>query len=338
MEFYADSSSMLIALFEVLFIVFCFVNRFYADHSLAKQIFFFKEAENRHFDINRKSYQIKNLIKLLDPLVEKKNTVLNINDNKNQSTKNNEEKNDIEINDFEEGIKVYNINKNIISKESNSKIDEILKPNDFRKFSNKRVRNKMNRKIKFSKDVDYEENNKNLNLSTVQSTKRNIINRYKIQPVKISTLLFKGLKENELEKFGRIKYKYNIFEIFWSYLCICCMSNILKAKKNLTEKSNNILNNKLDITLYIKNTILIDILHQALINDNMKSLTKFISRLIISLSKNGERDKNQFYRNYEVTDFNNLYTDVSDVSKKPRLSQAEQKIIYLVYNELNEIV
>ena len=225
MEFYADSSSMLIALFEVLFIVFCFVNRFYADHSLAKQIFFFKEAENRHFDINRKSYQIKNLIKLLDPLVEKKNTLLNINDNKNQSTKNNEEKNDIEINDFEEGIKVYNINKNIISKESNSKIDEILKPNDFRKFSNKRVRNKMNRKIKFSKDVDYEENNKNLNLSTVQSTKRNIINRYKIQPVKISTLLFKGLKENELEKFGRIKYKYNIFEIFWSYLCICCVSN-----------------------------------------------------------------------------------------------------------------
>ena len=70
----------------------------------------------------------------------------------------------------------------------------------------------------------------------------------------------------------------------------------------------------------------------------MKSLTKFISRPIISLSKNGERDKNQFYRNYEVTDFNNLYTDVSDVSKKPRLSQAEQKIIYLVYNELNEIV
>ena len=69
MEFYADSSSLLIALFELLFIVFCFVNRFYADHSLSKQIFFFKEAENRHFDINRKTYQIKNLIKLLDPLI-----------------------------------------------------------------------------------------------------------------------------------------------------------------------------------------------------------------------------------------------------------------------------
>ena len=338
MEFYADSSSLLIALFELLFIVFCFVNRFYADHSLSKQIFFFKEAENRHFDINRKSYQIKNLIKLLDPLIEKKKIQLNINDNRNQSTRNNDEKNDIEINDLEEGINLYNMKKNLRSKESNSKIDEILKPNDFRKFSNKRVRNVMNRRIKFSKEEDNEENNKNLNLSTVQSTKRNIINRYKIQPVKISTISFKGLKKDELEKLGRITFKYNIFEIFWSYICICCMTNRLKAKKNLTEKSHNILNNKLDITLYIKNTFLIDILNQALINDNMKSMTKFISRPIISLSKSGERDKSQFYQNYELTDFNNLYLDVSDISKKYRLSQAEQKIISFVYNELNEMV
>ena len=358
MEFYADSSSMLIALFELLYIVFCFVNRFYADHSLAKRIFFFKEAKNRHFDINRKSYKIKNLIKLLDPLIEKKNILLNINDNKNQTTsknyddnknqttsknyddnknqsitRNNDDNNDIEINDLDEGIKVYNINRNVRNKENLSKINEILKPNDFRKFPNKRVRNKMNRKIKFAKDEDYEENFKNI--STIHSTKRNIMNRYKIQPVKISTMSFKGLKENEHEK---IKFEYNIFEIFWFYLCLCCMTNNLKAKKNLTEKSNNILNKKLDISLYIKNTILIDILNQALINDSMKSMTKFISRPIISLNKKGDRDMNQFYKNYEITDFENLYSDVSDLSKKPRLTQAEQKIISLVCGELNEMI
>ena len=338
MEFYADSSSLLIALFQVLFIIFFFINRFYADHSLAKQIFFFKEAENRHFDINRKSYQIKNLIRLLDPLIEKKKIQLNINDNKNQSTRNNDEKNDIEIKDFEEGIKVYNMKQNLRNRESNSKFDEILQPNDFRKFSNKRVRNLMNRRIKFSKDEDYEENNKNLNLSTVQSTKRNIISRYKIQPVKTSTISFKGQKEIELEKMERIKFKYNIFEIFWSFLCDFCLTNKLKAKKNLTEKANNILNTKLDITLYIKNAILIDILNQALINDNMKSMTKFISRPIISLNKSGERDLSQFYKNYELTDFDNLYEDISEMSKKPNLTQAEQKIISLVYKELNEMV
>jgi len=85
MEFYADYSSLMISLFRVLYIIFCFVNRFYAEHSLAKQIFFFKEAENRHYDINRKSFQIKNLIKILDPLIAKKNILLNINDNRNKS-------------------------------------------------------------------------------------------------------------------------------------------------------------------------------------------------------------------------------------------------------------
>jgi hypothetical protein len=245
--------------------------------------------------------------------VEKKNSQININENKNQSTRNNDEKNDIEINDLEEGIKVYNINKNLRSKESLSKFDEILKTNDINKYQNRKMRHRLVRKIKFSKEEDYDENNKKL--STIQSTKRNIISRYKIQPVKTSTMSFKGLKEIELEKMGIIKFKYNIFEILWSFLCNCCMTNNLKAKKNLTQKANNILNSKLDITLYIKNAILIDLLNQALINDNMKSMTKFISRPIISLRKSGERDMSQFYKNYEITDFDNLYFfDISETS------------------------
>ena len=337
-EFYADCSSLLITLYRVLFIIFCFVNRFYANHSLAKQIFFFKEVENRHFDINKKSYQIKNLIKILDPLIEKKNNLLHINDNKSQSLGDIEEKNDIKINGLEEGIKVYYMNKNLRKKENNSKIDEIIEPNVFIKYQNRKMRNRLNRRIKFSKDEDYEEIDKNLNLITVQSTKRNIISRYKIQHVKASTISFKGLKANELEKMGKIKFKYNIFEIFLFFLCDCCLTNKLKAKKNLTEKANNILKRKLDITLYIKNAIFIDILNQALINDNMKSMIKFISRPKISLNKSGERDLSQFYKNYIITDFDNLYKDVSKMSKKTKWTQAEQKIISLVYNELNEMV
>ena len=220
------------------------------------------------------------------------------------------------------------MNKNISKKESFLKFDEIYKP--------KKMRNGFNLKIRFSKNEEYEENNKNLN--TIQSTKRNVINRYKVQPVKISNMTFKSLKEIEQEKIGRIKYKYNIFEILWSYLGTCCMTNELNSKNNLTQKSDNILNEKLDISLYIKNTILIDILNQALINDNMKSMIKFISRPIISINKNVKRDMNQFYKNYELTDFNNLYEDVSEMSKKPRLTPAEQKIISFVYNELNEMV
>jgi hypothetical protein len=335
MEFYADSSSLLIALFDVLYIVFCFFNRFYADHSLAKQIFFFKEIENKHFDINRKYNQINNLIKILDPLVEKKIIPLNINDNKSESPKINDDINDIDINYLKKGINIYNKNKKIRNQGCLSKNDEIYKPDDVRRFSNRKMRIRLNRKIKFSKDEDNDGKNKNLN--SIQSTKRRVINRYKIQPVKIPTMSFKGSKEIEYKKLERITFNYNILEILWFYLGTCCMTHKLKSKSNLTQKSNNILDNKLEISLYIKNTLLIDILNQALINDNMKSMTKFISRPIISLNKSSEIDMSQFYKNYELTDFDDLYEAVSEMSKKPRLIQAEQKIISLVYNKLKEM-
>ncbi len=70
----------------------------------------------------------------------------------------------------------------------------------------------------------------------------------------------------------------------------------------------------------------------------MKSMIKFISRPIISLNKNNEKNMSQFYENYELEDFDNLYEDTSNISKKPRLTQAEQKIISFVYNELKEMV
>ena len=337
MEFYADSSSILIALFEVLFIVFCFVNRFYADHSLSKQIFFFKDVENSHFDINRKCNQVKNLIKLLDPLSEKKIISLKIDNNKSQSPPNNDDKNDIDLNEFEDEINIYNKNKKLTSKESLSKIDETFKSNDGRNFLNKKMKNnRLSRKIIISGDEN--NNGKNKNLNFIHRSRRNLINLYKVQPNKIPTINFHASNKNELEKIGIIKFNYNIFEIFWSYLGKCCMSNNLKIKSNLTQKSNNILNDKLDISLYIKNTILIDILNQALINDNMKSMTKFISRPIISLNKSGERDLSQFYKNYDLTDFDNLYEEISNMSKKSRFAQAEQKIISFVYNELKEMV
>jgi len=174
MEFYADYSSLLLALFRALYITFYFINRFYANHSLSKQIFFFKEAENIYFDIDRKSNQIKNIIKLVDPLMEKKNIPLNINENKSQTPHVNE---DININNLDGGINIYNMSKNIINKECLRKIDRIYKT----------------RKIKFLKDDDYEKNSQNLN--SIQNSKRNIIIRSMIKPVKISTISFKSPKE-----------------------------------------------------------------------------------------------------------------------------------------------
>ena len=75
MEFYADSSSLLIGLFEVLYFIFNFINNFYASHSFTKKLFFFKDVEGNHLDINNRHKQIKQLINLTESSLN--NTSLN---------------------------------------------------------------------------------------------------------------------------------------------------------------------------------------------------------------------------------------------------------------------
>ena len=50
MEFYADASSLLIALYEILIIIFNYINNFWAEQTLSKQIFFFKDLEESGFE------------------------------------------------------------------------------------------------------------------------------------------------------------------------------------------------------------------------------------------------------------------------------------------------
>ena len=67
MEFYANATSLLNGIFRVLVIIFNFINGFYAEDSVIKKIFFLKEFENNnHFNIFKRSKQIKELISLTD--------------------------------------------------------------------------------------------------------------------------------------------------------------------------------------------------------------------------------------------------------------------------------
>ena len=76
MEFYADVSSLLLSIFRFLLYVFEFINNFYAEYSFAKGIFFFKEFENRYFDIYKRQKQINQLKSLINNYNEQ-NTQIN---------------------------------------------------------------------------------------------------------------------------------------------------------------------------------------------------------------------------------------------------------------------
>ena len=76
MEFYADASSLLIALYEILVVIFNYVDTFYAHHSLSKTIFFFKELKDEdNFNILKKNKKIEELLYMIDSNSSKRNSM-----------------------------------------------------------------------------------------------------------------------------------------------------------------------------------------------------------------------------------------------------------------------
>ena len=69
-EFYANSTSLFYGLIQVLFIIVNYINNFYADHSLTKNLFFFKEIEDNNIDFVKKHKQVEKLIILTDPFIK----------------------------------------------------------------------------------------------------------------------------------------------------------------------------------------------------------------------------------------------------------------------------
>ena len=334
-EFYADASSLLIALFQVLYFSFLFINRFYANHSLAKKIFFFKEMENKNFNINRKAEQIKNLINLTKSYIDQPKP-FNYSDNNNNGNNNEIPSNKKLLNEKIRGINIYNKKRNRKIKESDGKrTQDLLKYNGIKKYKKKKKKKKIYSKIS-TKINDLEDNNKKPE-SNIQSSNRNVINKYQIQTTQKVQNVLKRSSENDLTRIEKFKFTYNIFEIIFSFLSTCCKTNKLKIKNNLTEKANNILNHQLDISLYVKNTILIDIMNKILINGNMKEMMKFISLPKLSINKSLDIDADDFYKNYTVEDFNKLYDGISDITQNIKMSKEEKNIFSLVYNELNEL-
>ncbi len=149
-------------------------------------------------------------------------------------------------------------------------------------------------------------------------------------------------KTNVIEepKNGKIKYSYNIFEIIVSSFLCCFMTKNLKLKKNITEKANIILYNKLDIVLFVRNMFLLDIMNDTLLNYNnkRKGIIKFLSRPIISVNKNEENELNDFYKQYNENDFDNFYNETSELILKSKGLEMEKKLISLSNQQLKKFV
>lgn len=220
LEFYADVSSLLLGIFRFLIIIFGFINTFYAEHSFSKRIFIFKDFENTHFDIFKKSKKIKEIKSLID--------MCNLNDTNISSNENSFE-------NFERKEKKILKNPgyaNVIKDGKNYKFQSTLKYDDIKEESKKSLENIELKKNTDSSSIDKVLEKKNEDKELSKETKR-IKNKYKFNILEVIIISFFNcnftrhikLKKNLFEKISNIIYKkldivlYIKNQLFFDIMC-----------------------------------------------------------------------------------------------------------------------
>ena len=315
MEFYADASSLLIAIFEILVIILNFVDNFYAHHALAKSMFFFKDLEDKeNFNILKKMDIIQEIISITEPkrkASENSPIEMNSKDNliKNFPPKKNEtEKQEIyeDGEEIQKEVKIYNSRIKNQSDAKQMKTSSHLKGKSTEDKKDYNIDDKPNKyEEKYSDEImgEYDEN--------YSKYKKNQSKRNKNSEAMLN---FRYNNKNDIyfnESIGtnmddysdserprkrkkrkeKVENKFNILEIIVSQLFCCCMCKKIKLKHQANEKANELLFKKLDINVYVRNMILFDLLNLTTIDSIKKPLINFLSRPVVSIS---QKNKGEF--------------------------------------------
>ena len=331
-EFYADASSLLIALYEVLIIIFTYLNNFYAEQSVTKKLFFFKEIGLKPFSTT------KNYSKLLEI-----NSLIGTDDMKNLETIN------IDFN-IDKKIKTAThakIKKRIffqrsksITSSSNKELDEKI---NAEKFTNDNVRNK----IKLL-TIDNFDNFNNYDVINKRSQCLNSVSKLESYQIKSRRKLSLIESDSDNTKTQTLKinqppiqYSFNVFEIFLITFCSKCVKGKLKLKNELNNKANDYLYSKLDIHVYLRNMYLFDIINQTIINGNKKNIINLLSRPLISINKKEKKEKKEeeiFYKEYEENNCDKFYEGIKELAKKQNKQKKEEKLLKLANKYIKDFL
>ena len=323
MEFYADASSLLVGVFRVLLFIFNYINSFYAELSLSKKIFFFKEINDYNYNINHDSKKVSDLL-------SKSN---NSNQNQQTSTIETTYINRRRVNPSSNAF-ARNVSRNVNTIEKSQKKNlgkrtkvkvEILSTNkfDIKTDSVEQSIDKLKSNNKFQTDnISYKKDEDNIeNQETINKNENEME------------------KNNERKNYEDIRYEFNMLEIFIVSICKCCLMKKLDIKHNIHEKAVNIINNSLDVVSFVQNVMLFNIINETILDDHVKSIVNFLSRPIISINKdNAKNDIEEFYRSYKENDFNKFSDEFMKLVQKPKKEIRERKLISLANKHLKDFL
>ena len=350
MEFYADASSLLIALYEVLIIIFNYINQFWAEQNLSKIIFFFKDLEESGLNVKKRGAQIQELLDITGAAASpSKTSQINSSKelliNRNDKSQNLKKKDSKDIDSLQEEVQIYNAKKGK-NPDKREKENEKTKPTGKKSKAKSKGRNNENdyyddysdnyekassnykgRESKSSFNIKYNMNMKNSNKYKYNSK----YDEYNESRTEYSN---EGEEDFRPEK---VEYDFNICEVLGSTVCRCCQSKELKVKYNLNQKANSILFSKLDIVLYVRNMILLDIMNKTFLGTGIKDVINFLSRPIISLKGKEKNELQIFYNKYKPSDFDKFYNEIGELAQKSDKRNEEKLLISLTNQHLKSL-
>ena len=350
MEFYADASSLLIALYEVLIIIFNYINQFWAEQNLSKIIFFFKDLEESGLNVKKRGAQIQELLDITGAAASpsktsQKNSSKELLIYRNDNSQNLKKKDSKDIDSLQEEVQIYNAKKGK-NPDKREKENEKTKPTGKKSKAKNKGRNNENdyyddysdnyekassnykgRESKSSFNIKYNMNMKNSNKYKYNS---------KYDDYNESRTEYSNEGEEDFRP-EKVEYDFNICEVLGSTVCRCCQSKELKVKYNLNQKANSILFSKLDIVLYVRNMILLDIMNKTFLGTGIKDVINFLSRPIISLKGKEKNELQIFYNNYKPSDFDKFYNEIGELAQKSDKRNEEKFLISLTNQHLKSL-
>ena len=325
-EFFADDFSLLIVVYEVLNAIFEVLNSFWKEQSLAKNIFFFQDFDHK-LNINHKSEKIKELLHLTDP-----NKISNIIPPKNSN--NDEPINTIQ--NFENEKIIYTTKEGHYTSKNIPTFNNIISQNE---DTQDEIDGKYEKISSSYRGREYNISNK-INISFTKKSRNNeLYETNQFTDNNLYTVTNNKDKETTLEDNdgAKVEYEYNLYEKIKTIICKCCLSKELKVKNALNEKAMSILDDKLDIVLFVRNMMLIDIINATLLDTETDDIVNFLARPIITLKDDDDDDFSMLYHKYKETDFEKFYKEVVHLSKKSNKRMEEMKLISICNKHLKSI-
>jgi len=121
----------------------------------------------------------------------------------------------------------------------------------------------------------------------------------------------------------------------------CCLCKNLKKKKEIYDKSTEILFTKMDIIEYLKNMQTLNILNKLILSKEERNILKFLAKPSINVNEENDDENNKFdsifTSNLNENEIKEFWKNYEDLKNKSNKNEVESRLIEFTTNNLNKI-